>query len=109
MNPIILAAWLAAVEPEPPVPHPDALYVYCLTCPAIDVTGQSERFLRESVSVIPCESSRRPAARNGRYVGLMQLDQAYAPGVDLTDPENNMYHASLLWERRGWKAWACQP
>lgn len=56
-----------------------------------------------------CESRLDPFARNGRYVGLLQL--GWAPfGMDPYDPIANALSAALTVRRDGsWRQWTCKP
>lgn len=53
MSPLIALAFAVAVTlPEPePEPEPGPLYVHCLACPAVDVTGLDPAYLTESVPI----------------------------------------------------------
>ncbi len=49
-----------------------------------------------------CESGGRSGARNGRYIGLMQV------GGGSTDPAANLAQAFAMWSKRGWAPWTCR-
>lgn len=58
------------------------------------------------MSVITRESGGYPGARNGVFVGLLQIWQAHAPRVDLFNPESNLAVGLMLYRRLGWAPWA---
>lgn len=98
-------AWVTTPAVDPPAP-PHA-FVYCLTCPAAEVAPAiAPEFLTQAVSVIHCESTWNHRAKsNPPYVGLLQVDQNSAPGVDLTDPATNLLYGWFKWRVRGWQPW----
>lgn len=51
---------------------------------------------------ILCESGGRADARNGRYVGLLQV------GGGSTDAATNLAQAAAMHAARGWAPWACR-
>lgn len=68
--------------------------------------GWPERQLDRLVTVIARESGGYPGARNGVFVGLLQIWQAHAPRVNLYQPESNLAVGLQLWRRSGWTPWA---
>lgn len=68
--------------------------------------GWPERQLDRLVAVIWRESNGQPGARNGVFIGLLQIWQAHAPRLDLTNPETNLAVGLMLYRRLGWTPWA---
>ncbi len=119
MTPLTVVAFavVVSVPPVAPEPEPGPLYVHCLSCPAVDVSGLDPTFLVESVPIARCESTHREAAVNSSgATGLLQvmlplhLPKAQAlgyTGADLLRAEPNLRVAHVIWERQGWRPWSC--
>ena len=121
---MLLALTILVAPPDPPIgpdaPQgaPQAMYVHCLSCPAVDVSGLDQQFLAESVSVVRCESTHREGATNASgATGLLQvmlplhLPKATAlgyTGADLLQAEPNLRVAHVIWARQGWRPWSCR-
>lgn len=68
--------------------------------------GWPKSSLATLVIVIRGESGGVPTARNGSFVGLMQIWCEHAPWADLTNPLTNLAVGLQLWRRSGWAPWA---
>lgn len=62
-----------------------------------------------------CESRHRPDARNGQYVGLMQLGDGFRgaspffPALDPWSPYANVMAAAHVISVQGYRQWECGP
>jgi hypothetical protein len=58
-----------------------------------------------------CESGGNPAARNGPYVGLFQVDSVLHRWTveELLVPELNIAAGYELYQQRGWQPWPGCP
>lgn len=73
----------------------------------------------EAIQVAWCESRGKPTARNGQYMGLMQMGRRewakYGKGKSAYDPIANLEAAYRYYQYRrklngnGWAAWQCSP
>jgi len=64
--------------------------------------------------VARCESTFRPWARNGQYVGLFQAGNGFwraSPfsSFDRTDPYANALATAQVVAAQGWRQWECKP
>lgn len=82
--------------------------------------GGSPALARQARRVAECESGMNPTAVSpgGGNHGVMQINvvhrQAFEralrrPWSDVYDPIANIAYAKHLYDRQGWRPWACRP
>jgi hypothetical protein len=78
---------------------------------AAQAYGVDHRAMRR---VAMCESTMRPWARNGQYVGLFQAGVPFwrstpFSAFDRTDPYANALATAHVVSKQGWRQWECKP